>query len=169
MPTLEYAPDDFRPLPVDLRNVYTSYLNGIIMSDIADINWAGRQLADQEGYLMRSAGGDAKLLSTAIMDGDPDEIQRVHSYALPNLIRSYQYSGIGIDAGLIELTARRCGYDKRWLREIDLPSSVVLKGVMGVESKHERRILRQRGLQAMQQLGLVNKITGPVAWLETLL
>lgn len=152
-----------------LTNIYDSYFDGLVTGDFEELHWAGKQLSSRTGYLMESAGIDAVMLANTFVqiENPADDIKDQMDFTLCNLIRSYEYSGLSFNSQQVEFVTEFCGFSRGWLRSVVTPTDLVLKHVIGVESRPERRIMRKNGLKAMMALGMIRRLTAPIVRFET--
>ena len=163
--------DSFEPEPdwetdsaseIGLDQIYTSLFDGVIIGDPTDLYWAGGILINSPDFFSGLAGYAAIDLADEICQPAGEDLQFLVDEALTNAIRSYEYSEVIFNAGLVIAASKICGFDRKWLSSVVRPTARLLNESMQPDSKSERKVLRQRGLEAVGALGLRQSLWRPL-------
>ena len=134
--------------------VYQSLFDGLIIGDPTELYWAGGILVNQPEFLTGLAGHAAADLADEIAQPNGGNLQTLVDEALYWSIRSYEYSDLEFDARMVILAVKTCGFNRKWLASLVDPTKAVIDCLIQPESRAERKVLKQRGQQAMGALGL---------------
>ncbi len=137
---------------------YREYLEGMVFRDCEQLRWAGNVIAASEFPLARRVAMNCRLLEDAVLSHDDAELARVTRFSHEDVVRSYVYSGLDIDAGVVLLTTQLLGIAKAELKGLVSPCATNLESMFRANaqtlSKEEKQDARYYGRRALLDLGL---------------
>lgn len=154
---LEREPND-KPhtLPDDVyAAAYNEYLESLVLRDIAGLASASGVIAGSRFPMADKIDDQTSMLNTSLLETNNKIFCDNAKHVMADVISSYVYSGLPLDASVIKLTARLMDHSDEWLKDKITPTPNLF-GYMDIkiENAEHLRELTFYGRQALLQLRL---------------
>ncbi len=140
-------------------HAYNGMLSGLILTELDQIRQSADALSESGFPLSDELEDEARDLENLLLDGDKHGYRTQLHEVLESTIRSYAYSGLPLDSGVVLMACDFYDISKRELKWILEPKHVL--GMLAEEGldRDERSEIRYYGKKAMRELGVGSWVT----------